>query len=112
MGMPPSLVRIHAADRRRPATLAGFAASRHVRRIGVWTLGWTLFQWWAVIGWPEHVTAAATAPMLSGVLTLMGIAVWQDVRREPVAPLVAPAAAPRRLSGRPDRERGPDQLAA
>jgi hypothetical protein len=50
--------------------------------------------------------------MLAGVLSLVGIAVWQDVRREPALPPVATAAAPRRLTGRPDRERAPDQLAA
>jgi hypothetical protein len=94
------------------AKVARFVAPRHVRRIAGWTVGWTLFQWWAVIGWPEHVTAAATAPLLFGVLSLVGIAVWQDVRREPAVVLVAPAAAPRHVTRRPARPRPPDQLAA
>jgi hypothetical protein len=48
----PSPIPVRATRRRPPATLA----RRLARRAGLivaWTVGWTLFQWWAVLGWTE-----------------------------------------------------------
>jgi hypothetical protein len=47
--------------------------------VAAWTLAWTLFQWWAVVGWPTNVSPLDTAGVLAAVLGLVGLAVWQDV---------------------------------
>jgi hypothetical protein len=46
--MRPSPIPLRAARPRLPANLA-----RRCGRIAAWTAGWTLFQWWAVLGWTE-----------------------------------------------------------
>jgi hypothetical protein len=47
--------------------------------VAVWTLGWTLFQWWAVAGWPADAPPLYTAGALAAALSLVGLAVWRDV---------------------------------
>jgi hypothetical protein len=67
----------HATPRRRPADGAAAPAtlarrvSAHGGRIAGWTLGWTLFQWWAVIGWAEGGGIYAGL-LFTGVLGLVG----------------------------------------
>jgi hypothetical protein len=40
-------------------------------RIAAWTLGWTLFQWWAVLGWADGGGLYAGL-VFAGVLGLVG----------------------------------------
>jgi hypothetical protein len=47
-------------------------------------LGWTLFLWWAVIGWPGSAeTAQMTLSALSGgsIVGLVGWYGWQSLSR-------------------------------
>ncbi len=94
----PSVLRplVPVATRRAsaPAILArrtwrrrGRRWARRLGHVAAWTGAWTLFQWWAVIGWPEQLDAAPAALLVSGITTLVGIAVWHDVDglREPAA---------------------------
>jgi hypothetical protein len=60
--------------------------------VAVWTVGWTLFQWWAVVGWPVGMPPLLSGSLLAAVLGLVGLAVWRDVG--------AAATAPRPLPGR------------
>ncbi len=50
-------------------------------------MAWTLFQWWAVIGWPDGVEAFPGGVACTGVLGLVAAGVLLDVRcgrrREP-----------------------------
>jgi hypothetical protein len=50
--------------------------SRWLLRVAAWATGWTLFLWWAVIGWPASAeTAQATLSVLSGV-SIAGLVGW------------------------------------
>jgi hypothetical protein len=49
-----------------PANLA-----RRCGHIAAWTVGWTLFQWWAVMGWTEGGGMFAGV-VFAGVLGLLG----------------------------------------
>lgn len=99
----------------------GWAIGRALRRVGAWTVAWTLFQWWAVIGWPEGLGAEGVTVLFAGAMGVVGIAVWRDLRiREVgsegshagarVAPL--PVAAPATVTARPSRTAPPRDLAA
>jgi hypothetical protein len=60
-------------------------------------VAWTLFQWWAVIGWPAGLGFGDNAAMASVLVAAVGLVVWRDVypaaaRGAPV-PLPDPAAA-------------------
>lgn len=49
---------------------------RWLLRLAGWTTAWTLFQWWAVIGWPGNAeTARATLSVMSGG-SVLGLVVW------------------------------------
>lgn len=49
---------------------------RWVNRVAAWTVGWTAFHWWAVIGWPASTeTAAASLVVLSGS-SIVGLVLW------------------------------------
>jgi hypothetical protein len=79
-------------------------------RVVLWTVAWTLFQWWAVIGWPHGPGAVYAAGVLGACLGLAG---WDasrevrmarplDVASAPVIPLAArsPRAAASALQDR------------
>jgi hypothetical protein len=58
--------------------------SRRLRLSAAWVTGWTLFLWWAVIGWPDSAaTAHATLSVLSGgsIAGLVGWYGWQSLSR-------------------------------
>jgi hypothetical protein len=123
-GAPPAGV--GAAAGREPArTRAAFArraalarrAAASVRRLGpgvgptawrvaAWTLAWTLFEWWAVIGWPDALETRPAVLILGGVGTLVGLVVWRGVR-EPrlTAARVIPLGRPERTP----KAAGPDE---
>jgi hypothetical protein len=82
--MRPSPIPGPAPRRRAPATLARRLA-RRAGLIGAWTVGWTLFQWWAVLGWTEGGGVFAGL-VFAGVLGLVG--------RDLGARLDAPGTAP------------------
>jgi hypothetical protein len=87
--MRTPLIPIRAARRRAPATLARRLAGR-AGRIAAWTLGWTLFQWWAVLGWSDGGGWYAGL-LFAGVLGLVG--------RSLGTRLAEPGAAPVRRGG-------------
>ena len=81
-----------ASYRRRSARSSGGAAwgiriappvrtvrrpvKRWFMRLTGWTTGWTLFLWWAVIGWPASLDAAVvTLTVLSGS-SILGLVVY------------------------------------
>jgi hypothetical protein len=70
MGVRSSPLPLRAERRRPPATLARRLAAR-AGRIAAWTLGWTLFQWWAVLGWTDGGGMYAGL-LFAGVLGLLG----------------------------------------
>jgi hypothetical protein len=58
--------------------------SRQLLRVAGWVAGWTLFLWWAVIGWPDSAeTAQATLSVSSGgsIAGLVGWYGWQSLTR-------------------------------
>lgn len=57
---------------------------RRLLRVAAWVAGWTLFLWWAVIGWPGSAeTAQMTLSALSGgsIVGLVGWYGWQSLSR-------------------------------
>ncbi|MGH7266927.1 MAG: hypothetical protein ACREMB_19065 [Candidatus Rokuibacteriota bacterium] len=54
--------------------------------MAVWAVAWTLFEWWAVIGWPEALETRPAALILGGVATLVGLVVWRGVREPGPSP--------------------------
>jgi hypothetical protein len=93
--MPPTIVAGPRDQRRRPrarvVALSGRAAARpaipaqsllrQVGRVAAWTGFWTLYQWWAVIGWPEGPGAIYASMASTGLAGLLAAGVWRDVRR-------------------------------
>jgi hypothetical protein len=79
---------------RPPATLARRLAAR-AGRIAAWTLGWTLFQWWAVLGWSDGGGVYAGL-VFTGVLGLVGrdLGGRLDASRVPLAGVVIPLRRP------------------
>src|SRR5262249_31532836 len=69
-----------ATPARWPASTAG-PRRRQLRRVAGWTGAWTLFQWWAVIGWPSALGGGGGAVVGPAALGAIGLAVWLDVRR-------------------------------
>src|SRR5262245_43733057 len=74
---------------------------RRAGRVALWTVLWTLYQWWAVIGWPEGPAAVYASMAGTGLAGLVAAVVWRDVQRSrPPAGCVIPfpsraaAAAP------------------
>jgi hypothetical protein len=102
----------------RWATIRACRGRWPIGRVAGWTLGWTVFQWWAVIGWPYALERSPAALILGGVATLVGLAVWRDVR-EPRLPepslkppgRVQPLPPPRGATG-PAAEAGEDDSLA
>jgi hypothetical protein len=90
---PPGAARVV----RLPASPAR-TVPRQAWRIVLWTLAWTLYQWWAVIGWPDGMGSVYAAGVLGAGLGLAG---W-DVSRE-VRPRARRAAAVVPLPARPAR---------
>ena len=78
----PLTTRIRRLPARRAARLA-ILARRYLRlaaRVGAWTVVWTLFQWWAVIGWPERLDAVSGGMACGGMVGLLAAGVLLDVR--------------------------------
>jgi DMSO reductase anchor subunit len=50
-------------------------------RLVAWTIGWTLYQWWAVIGWPATVDEAHFALMVACGGSSVGLTVWYGLHR-------------------------------
>jgi hypothetical protein len=79
---------------RPPATLARRLAAR-AGCIAAWTIGWTLFQWWAVLGWSDGGGISAGL-VFTGVLGLVGRDLGRrlDASRLPPAGVVIPLRRP------------------
>ena len=50
-------------------------------RLGTLTFLWTLFQWWAVIGWPGTAEEAHAALVLTIVASVVGLTGWYGLQR-------------------------------
>jgi len=55
--------------------------TRRLVRIAEWTLGWVLFEWWAVIGWPETLEGNHAALLLASVGSIVGWTGWYGLQR-------------------------------
>jgi hypothetical protein len=79
---------------------------RSAGRVALWTVLWTLYQWWAVIGWPEGPVAVYASMAGTGLAGLVAAVVWRDVQRArqpagrviPFPSRAAPAAPPEDLA--------------
>jgi hypothetical protein len=95
----PYLSRVRALPARRVARLAILARPllRQAARVTAWTVVWTLFQWWAVIGWPDGVDAFSGGLACTGVLSLAMAGVLLDVRggRRPAPAIIMALRRPR-----------------
>jgi hypothetical protein len=80
------------------------AVPRQAWRIVLWTLAWTLYQWWAVIGWPDGMGSVYAAGVLGAGLGLAGWDVSREVRVG--RPRARRAAAVVPLPARPARAPG------
>jgi|SRR5262245_7839800 len=80
---------LRAIPARWPESTAGRRA-RQLRRVAGWTGAWTLFQWWAVIGWPSALGGGGVL-VGTAALSAIGLVVWLDVRR-PMRVTARPAA--------------------
>ena len=54
--------------------------TRQSRRLAAWTVGWTVFQWWAVIGWPETLEGALAALLTVSAASSVALVGWYGVR--------------------------------
>jgi hypothetical protein len=91
---------------------------RQLRRIAGWTLAWTLFQWWAVIGWPEGTGGVYAGAMFAWFVAVVTGSLFRDIRAEaradlpaPVIPL-PPRPASRSATGLRSESRVSEDLAA
>ncbi|MBI3457302.1 MAG: hypothetical protein HY002_16110 [Candidatus Rokubacteria bacterium] len=55
--------------------------TRQMRRLVLWTLAWTLFQWWAVIGWPDTLEGAHAALILVSSGSIVGLVGFYGLQR-------------------------------
>lgn len=55
--------------------------TRQGLRLGIWTVAWTLFQWWAVIGWPDSLEGAYAALILTSGGSIVGLAGWYGLQQ-------------------------------
>src|SRR5262249_57027119 len=63
---------------------------RQLKRIAGWTLAWTLFQWWAVIGWPEGSGGVYAGAMFAWFIAVVTGSLLRDIRAEARAGFPAP----------------------
>lgn len=49
---------------------------RPLVRLGFWTIAWTLFLWWAVIGWPETLEGSLAALVFASAISTTGLTAW------------------------------------
>jgi len=91
---------------------------RQLKRIAGWTLVWTLFQWWAVIGWPEGTGGVYAGATFAWFIAVVAGSLWRDIQAEtradlpaPVIPL-RPRPASRYISGPPSESTASEDLAA
>jgi hypothetical protein len=54
---------------------------RFLVRLAAWTIGWTLFQWWAVIGWPATVDEAHFVLMVACAGSSGALIGWYALHR-------------------------------
>jgi hypothetical protein len=91
---------------------------RQLKRIAGWTLAWTLFQWWAVIGWPEGTGGVYAGAMFAWFIAVVTGSLWRDIRAEARADLPAsviplrPRPASHSIPGRPSESKAGEDLAA
>ena len=50
-------------------------------RLALWALGWTLFEWWAVIGWPDSAETAEAALAVASAGSMLGLTGWYGLQR-------------------------------
>jgi len=55
--------------------------ARFLVRITAWAIGWTLYQWWAVIGWPATLEEAHFALMVACGGSAVGLTGWYALHR-------------------------------
>jgi hypothetical protein len=55
--------------------------ARSLVRLAAWTVGWTVFQWWAVIGWPATLEEAHFLLMVTCGASSVGLTGWYALRR-------------------------------
>lgn len=100
MRSPVAYLSVAASDRSasrsaRPALLSRLA--RPAGRIAAWTLVWTLFQWWAVIGWTDGGGLYATGVFIGALAVVVrGVErrLWRASAARARAGVVIPLAQP------------------
>jgi hypothetical protein len=55
--------------------------TRCLFRVVAWTIGWTLYQWWAVIGWPSTVDEDHLVLMIACAGSSLGFTGWYALSR-------------------------------
>jgi hypothetical protein len=55
--------------------------TRGLVRLAAWTVGWMLYEWWAVIGWPATLDEDHFVLMIACAGSSMGLTVWYAVGR-------------------------------
>lgn len=45
-------------------------------QLGAGTVTWTVFQWWAVIGWPVTIEGNLAALLLASAASVIGLTAW------------------------------------
>jgi hypothetical protein len=91
---------------------------RQLKRIAGWTVAWTLFQWWAVIGWPEGTGGVYAGAMFAWFIAVVTGSLWRDIRAEARADLPAsviplrPRPTSPSIPGQPSEAKAGEDLAA
>jgi len=59
---------------------------RQLVRLASWTIGWTVFQWWAVIGWPDTLEGMRAALLVASMGSTLALVGYYGVRSQAFPP--------------------------
>ena len=71
----------HAGDRWSLDVAKPVSRTQRALRVVVWTLAWTAYQWWAVIGWPETAESTRATLIVTSFGSSLALTGWYCLQR-------------------------------